>query len=154
MAGVSKQEIAQAKQMNLYEYMQLCEPDNFRPEGPSQFRHKGHSSLTFSEDGSWTYFKTKATGRKAIDYLIKVEGYSFVDAVRQINQLQGGIIPSFQPVKPPRSEVAPKPEQSREFRLPQPDANSYAATAYLRGRCIHPNVLRSEEHTSELQSQR
>lgn len=141
MAGVSKQEIAQAKQMNLYEYMQLCEPDNFRPEGPSQFRHKGHSSLTFSEDGSWTYFKTKATGRKAIDYLIKVEGYSFVDAVRQINQLQGGIIPSFQPVKPPRSEVAPKPEQSREFRLPQPDANSYAATAYLRGRCIHPNVL-------------
>lgn len=74
MAGVSKQEIAQAKQMNLYEYMQLCEPDNFRPEGPGQFRHKGHSSLTFSEDGSWTYFKTKATGRKAIDYLIKVEG--------------------------------------------------------------------------------
>lgn len=51
MPGVTEQEIAQAKQMNLYQYMQLCEPDNFKPEGPGQFRHKGHSSLTFAEDG-------------------------------------------------------------------------------------------------------
>ena len=27
MPGVTEQEIAQAKQMNLYQYMQLCEPD-------------------------------------------------------------------------------------------------------------------------------
>mgnify|MGYP006059862037 CR=1 FL=1 len=40
MPGVTEQEIAQAKQMNLYQYMQLCEPDNFKPEGPGQFRHK------------------------------------------------------------------------------------------------------------------
>ena len=78
MPGVTEQEIAQAKQMNLYQYMQLCEPDNFKPEGPGQFRHKGHSSLTFAEDGSWTYFKTKATGRTALNYLIEVEGVSFV----------------------------------------------------------------------------
>lgn len=77
MPGVTEQEIAQAKQMNLYQYMQLCEPDNFKPEGPGQFRHKGHSSLTFAEDGSWTYFKTKATGRTALNYLIAVEGVSF-----------------------------------------------------------------------------
>ena len=76
MPGVTEQEIAQAKQMNLYQYMQLCEPDNFKPEGPGQFRHKGHSSLTFAEDGSWTYFKTKATGRTALNYLIAVEGVS------------------------------------------------------------------------------
>ena len=49
MPGVTEQEIAQAKQMNLYQYMQLCEPDNFKHEGPGQFRHKGHSSLTFAE---------------------------------------------------------------------------------------------------------
>lgn len=91
----------QAKQMNLYQYMQLCEPDNFKPEGPGQFRHKGHSSLTFAEDGSWTYFKTKATGRTALNYLIEVEGVSFVEAVREINRIQGGVRPSFQPVKVP-----------------------------------------------------
>lgn len=103
MPGVTEQEIAQAKQMNLYQYMQLCEPDNFKPEGPGQFRHKGHSSLTFAADGSWTYFKTKATGRTALNYLIAVEGVSFVEAVREINRIQGGVRPSFQPVKRPHT---------------------------------------------------
>lgn len=54
MPGVTEREIAQAKQMNLYQYMQLCEPDNFKPEGPGQFRHKGHSSLSFAENGTST----------------------------------------------------------------------------------------------------
>ena len=139
MPGVTEQEIAQAKQMNLYQYMQLCEPDNFKPEGPGQFRHKGHSSLTFAEDGSWTYFKTKATGRTALNYLIAVEGVSFVEAVREINRIQGGVRPSFQPVKTPSPPAEKKP--AKEFRLPKPDKNNYAATAYLRKRCIHPNVL-------------
>ena len=134
-----RQEIAQAKQMNLYQYMQLCEPDNFKPEGPGQFRHKGHSSLTFAEDGSWTYFKTKATGRTALNYLIEVEGVSFVEAVREINRIQGGVRPSFQPVKTPPPPAEKK--TAKEFRLPKPDKNNYAATAYLRKRCIHPNVL-------------
>ena len=134
MPGVTEQEITQAKQMNLYQYMQLCEPDNFRPEGPGQFRHKGHSSLTFAEDGSWTYFKTKATGRTALNYLIAVEGVSFVEAVRKINRIQGGVRPSFQPVKTPPPPVEKKP--AKEFRLPRPDKNNYAATAYLRKRCI------------------
>lgn len=139
MPGVTEQEIAQAKQMNLYQYMQLCEPDNFKPEGPGQFRHKGHSSLTFAEDGSWTYFKTKATGRTALNYLIAVEGVSFVEAVREINRIQGGVRPSFQPVKTPPPPAEKK--TAKEFRLPKPDKNNYAATAYLRKRCIHPNVL-------------
>lgn len=139
MPGVTEQEIAQAKQMNLYQYMQLCEPDNFKPEGPGQFRHKGHSSLTFAEDGSWTYFKTKATGRTALNYLIAVEGVSFVEAVQEINRIQGGVRPSFQPVKTPPPPAEKKP--AKEFRLPRPDKNNYAATAYLRKRCIHPNVL-------------
>lgn len=119
MPGVTEQEIAQAKQMNLYQYMQLCEPDNFKPEGPGQFRHKGHSSLTFAEDGSWTYFKTKATGRTALNYLIAVEGVSFVEAVREINRIQGGVRPSFQPVKTPSPPAETKP--AKEFRLPKPD---------------------------------
>lgn len=41
MPGVTEQEIAQAKQMNLYQYMQLCEPDNFKPEGPDSSATKG-----------------------------------------------------------------------------------------------------------------
>ena len=116
MPGVTEQEIAQAKQMNLYQYMQLCEPNNFKPEGPGQFRHKGHSSLTFAEDGSWTYFKTKATGRTALNYLIAVEGVSFVEAVREINRIQGGVRPSFQPVKTPHPPPRRNQRRNSNYR--------------------------------------
>lgn len=129
MPGVTEQEIAQAKQMNLYQYMQLCEPDNFKPEGPGQFRHKGHSSLTFAEDGSWTYFKTKATGRTALNYLIAVEGVSFVEAVREINRIQGGVRPSFQPVKTPPHPAEKKP--AKEFKLPNIVVNTIVAARFI-----------------------
>ena len=144
MPGVTEQEIAQAKQMNLYQYMQLCEPDNFKPEGPGQFRHKGHSSLTFAEDGSWTYFKTKATGRTALNYLIAVEGVSFVEAVQEINRIQGGVRPSFQPVKTPPPPAEKKP--AKEFRLPRPDKKQ------LRSYCLFAQALYSPQCADGLQA--
>ena len=45
--------------------------------------------------------QNEATGRTALNYLIEVEGVSFVEAVREINRIQGGVRPSFQPVKVP-----------------------------------------------------
>ena len=41
MPGVTELEIAQAKQMNLYQYMQLCEPDNFNRKDPDNSATKG-----------------------------------------------------------------------------------------------------------------
>lgn len=120
------------------QYMRLCEPDNFKPEGPGQFRHKGHSSLTFAEDGSWTYFKTKATGRTALNYLIAVEGVSFVEAVRK--SIDTGRCPSFFPTC--KSTPTPCREETGKGNSgpPKPDKNNYAATAYSQA-LIHPNVL-------------
>lgn len=134
MPGVTEQEIAQAKQMNLYQYMQLCEPDNFKPEGPGQFRHKGHSSLTFAEDGSWTYFKTKATGRTALNYLIAVEGVSFVEAVREINRIQGGVRHSSQPVKEPH----PMPRRNRRRNSSCRDLTKQLRSHRLSAQALHP----------------
>ena len=59
--------------------------------------------------------------------------------MREINRIQGGVRPSFQPVKTPPHPAEKKP--AKEFKLPRPDKNNYAATVYLRKRCIHPNVL-------------
>ena len=143
MPGVTEQEIAQAKQMNLYQYMQLCEPDNFKPEGPGQFRHKGHSSLTFAEDGSWTYFKTKATGRTALNYLIAVEGVSFVEAVREINRIQGGVRPSFQPVKTP-----PPPARRNRRR----NSSCRDLTKQLRSYCLFAQALHPPQCSDGLQA--
>ena len=62
-----------------------------------------------------------------------------MEAVREINRIQGGVVHSSQPVSLPQPRA--EPQAPRDFKLPEPDTNSYAAMAYLRGRCIHPNVL-------------
>ncbi|WP_425371394.1 hypothetical protein [Gemmiger formicilis] len=94
MPGVTEQEIAQAKQMNLYQYMQLCErtTSNLRTRTVPPQR----AQLVDLRRGWFVDVlqKTKATGRTALNYLIAVEGVSFVEAVREINRIQGGVRPS------------------------------------------------------------
>ena len=137
---MTKEEIARAKELDLLTYFKLVEPGNLKLVG-KEYRHKVHSSLTISKDSLWCWHCIGLRGRTALKYLIDVEKVPYVEAVREINRIQGGVVHSSQPVSlpQPRAEsVAP-----RDFKLPKPDANSYAAMAYLRGRCIHPMYWRS-----------
>lgn len=138
MAGVTKEEISRAKELDLLTYFKLVEPGNLKLVG-KEYRHKIHSSLTISKDSLWCWHCIGLHGRTALKYLIDVEKVPYVEAVREINRIQGGVVHSSQPVSLPQPWA--EPEVPRDFKLPNPDANSYAAMAYLRGRCIHPNVL-------------
>lgn len=135
---MTKEEIARAKELDLLTYFKLVEPGNLKLVG-KEYRHKVHSSLTISKDSLWCWHCIGLRGRTALKYLIDVEKMPYVEAVREINRIQGGVVHSSQPVSLPQPRA--EPEAPRDFKLPQPDANSYAAMAYLRGRCIHPNVL-------------
>lgn len=138
MAGVTKEEIARAKELDLLTYFKLVEPGNLKLVG-KEYRHKVHSSLTISKDSLWCWHCIGLRGRTALKYLVDVEKVPYVEAVREINRIQGGVIHSSQPVSLPQPRA--EPEAPRDFKLPESDTNSYAAMAYLRGRCIHPNVL-------------
>lgn len=138
MAGVTKEEIARAKELDLLTYFKLIEPGNLKLVG-KEYRHKVHSSLTISKDSLWCWHCIGLRGRTALKYLIDVEKVPYVEAVREINRIQGGVVHSSQPVSLPQPRA--EPEAPRDFKLPEPDTNSYSAMAYLRGRCIHPNVL-------------
>lgn len=135
---MTKEEIARAKELDLLTYFKLVEPGNLKLVG-KEYRHKVHSSLTISKDSLWCWHCIGLRGRTALKYLIDVEKVPYVEAVREINRLQGGVVHSSQPVSLPQPRA--EPEAPRDFKLPKPDANSYAAMAYLRGRCIHPNIL-------------
>ena len=138
MAGVTEEEIARAKELDLLTYFKLVEPGNLKLVG-KEYRHKVHSSLTISKDSLWCWHCIGLRGRTALKYLIDVEKVPYVEAVREINRIQGGVVRSSQPVSLPQPRA--EPQAPRDFKLPEPDTNSYAAMAYLRGRCIHPNVL-------------
>lgn len=135
---MTKEEIARAKELDLLTYFKLVEPGNLKLVG-KEYRHKVHSSLTISKDSLWCWHCIGLRGRTALKYLVDVEKVPYVEAVREINRIQGGVVHSSQPVSLPQPRV--EPEAPRDFKLPEPDTNSYSAMAYLRGRCIHPNVL-------------
>lgn len=131
MAGVTKEEIAQAKELDLLTYFKLVEPSNLKLVG-KEYRHKVHSSLTISKDSLWCWHCIGLRGRTALKYLIDVEKVPYVEAVREINRIQGGVVHSSQPVSLPQPRA--EPEAPRDFKLPKPDANSYDVSA----RALYP----------------
>lgn len=119
MAGVTKEEIARAKELDLLTYFKLVEPGNLKLVG-KEYRHKVHSSLTISKDSLWCWHCIGLRGRTALKYLVDVEKVPYVEAVREINRIQGGVVHSSQPVSLPQPRA--EPEVPRDFKLPKEGA--------------------------------
>lgn len=83
MAGVTKEEITRAKELDLLTYFKLVEPGNLKLVG-KEYRHKVHSSLTISKDSLWCWHCISLRGRTALKYLIDVEKVPYVEAVREM----------------------------------------------------------------------
>jgi hypothetical protein len=126
MPGVSREQISRAKAVPILGYILKNEPDNVMRVG-SAYYLKDHRSLKIS-NGLWYWHSQGVGGRTAVDYLIKVRGYSFVDAVRR---LAGGGV-SYTHITP---DAKPPPE-CKHFSLPPRNKDNKRAVAYLQGRGI------------------
>ena len=112
MPGVTREQIDRAKEWDLLSYLQTYEPGELTKKRPTdkEYRTKTHDSLVIS-NGRWNWTTRGFGGKTALDYLIKVRGMEFVEAVRTLND--GRAAPSLsQPVTRP-------PEQPRAFALPE-----------------------------------
>lgn len=130
MAYVPPEEILKAKQMDLLTYLQNYEPHELVRLSPSTYCTCEHDSLKIS-NGKWHWFSRGIGGRTALDFLIKVRGYTFLQAVEAINRNS----PIPQPMPQPR------PEQVRSLLLPEQNSNNCTVTRYLTGRGIHPTII-------------
>jgi len=82
MNNVTAEQIQQAKQLDLLTYLQSREPDNIRLVG-REYRLRDHDSLTVS-NGKFHWHSQGIGGSNCIDYLVKVRGYCFVEAVQSL----------------------------------------------------------------------
>ena len=128
---ISPDVISKAKQMDLYTYLCSYEPQELVHFGGGTYCTREHDSLKIS-NGKWYWFSRNIGGRSALDYLIKVRGLPFTEAVETI---VGRC--SAQPViQPPKTEV-PK----RSLLLPEANPNAEKAKEYLTGRGIDQELL-------------
>ena len=93
--------IEQARQMDLLSYLQRHEPDNLKHVARNIYCTREHDSLKIS-NGKWYWWSRGFGGVSALDYLIKVKEYSFVEAVEVLAGITAGWSPP--PVSAPKEE--------------------------------------------------
>ena len=85
--------IERARQVDLLTYLQTCEPQELVHVSGNVYCTRTHDSLRIS-NGKWCWFSRGIGGYSALDYLIKVNGCSFLEAMEAICR-QGGHPPAF-----------------------------------------------------------
>ena len=83
MSKYTHEEIKKAKQIDLLTYLFEREPQELVHVAGNTFCTREHDSLKIS-NGKWYWFSQGIGGRSALDYLIKVKGIPFTEAVGMI----------------------------------------------------------------------
>jgi hypothetical protein len=123
--------IARAREVPLIGYLIRHEPGNIKRSIGGEYELRDHDSLKISENGKFMWHSRGIGGFGSLDFLIKVRGVKFVEAVEM---LTGGRATDY---------ALPQPSAERErktFQLPAASRNNDRAIAYLRSRGIDRDI--------------
>jgi hypothetical protein len=136
MPGVSREQVAAAREVDLLTYLREREPQELLRSGYGEYRTKSHGSLVIS-NGLWFWHRGQVGGRGALDYLIKIRGMGFVEAVEVVSGIRAAPSFSLPPVERSKHE-----RNDRPLFLPPPVRFPKEALAYLQNRGIAADVIR------------
>jgi hypothetical protein len=132
MSYIAEEDVQKAKEMDLLTYLRNYEPQELVHVSGNTYCTKEHDSLRIS-NGKWHWFSHGFGGRSALDYLIKVKGLTFKQAVETIIGRSCNRPPIFYP----REAV-----KEKELVVPAFSESTVCVEKYLQGRGIHPLVIR------------
>jgi hypothetical protein len=135
MPGVTDEQIAAARSVDLLSYLQAHEPGSIRKSGPREYCLIEHDSLKIS-NGKWFWFSRDIGSNNALDFLVQVRGMEFKEAVSVLADGRSAPL-AFSAPRPPPLPEKPKPL----LCLPMPNRNNHRAAAYLMGRGIGKAVI-------------
>ena len=107
MPGVTEEQIIAARRMTAIEFLRRYRPGELvKADSRGEFELREHDSFKINEETSFWHWKSRDIGgRSALDYLVKVEGMKFVDAVLALCEEN----PSYIPPLPSRSRKRNSP---------------------------------------------
>ena len=127
MAYYQPEEIRKAKEMDLYTYLKNYEPDELVHFSRDTYMTRTHDSLKIS-NGMWYWFSRGIGGKTALEYLIQVREYTFIQAVETIL--------GYSNDRPPIVYQQPKKVQNVRLILPKKSTTTDKVMSYLIGRGI------------------
>ena len=104
MPYIAPEIIEQARQIDLLTYLQNCEPHELVRISGNNYTTRTHDSLKIS-NGKWMWWSQRIGGYNALDYLVKVRGVSFVEAVETLMG-KAAVMPTL--TVRPKQEEKPK----------------------------------------------
>jgi len=155
MPWISEEQKKLAKEVDLLTYLQTSEPNELIKSGANEYRTATHSSLVIS-NGLWIWNREQIGGRSALDYLIKVRGMNFLEAIEMILNspavLSGDVYLSGPHSQANFSEEhnvssaltvkkVTKPEEKKELFIPKATSVPHKVVKYLEQRGIHSDII-------------
>ena len=127
----NKEIIDKVKKIDVVSYLSIFEPDNLVKFNRDTYCTKEHDSLKIS-NGMWYWFSKGIGGVNALDYLMKVNGNTFLEAmdilVSKVNDIT--------PIERKKEETLPK-----KIVLPEKNINNNKVISYLLSRGISRNII-------------
>ena len=141
MPYYTEKQIEHARSIDLLTYLQTYEPTELVHVRGNTYCTREHDSLKIS-NGKWYWFSRSIGGHNALDYLIKVKGLPFMEAVETI---MGNVA-----VKSPMKTEQVKKPISKVLLLPQVNSNADRAVGYLMSRGIDREIIDYCIHSGRL----
>ena len=133
---IPKDELMIIKSIDLYTYFKTVKPDELVKHSAGDYKTKTHSSLHMS-NGLWNYFNGGIGGKNAVDYFMKMEGYSFIKACNKVKNDMNINGKSDEPVLDYQNRLVRK-----ELILPPKNDNNNVVIKYLISRGIDIEIIK------------
>jgi hypothetical protein len=131
MPNITSEQIVKAKQIYILDYLMIHEPQNLKKVG-NRYTLLDHDSFVISNDKwCWNSRGIGSNTATALNYLIKVRGYSFTEAVQELSE---DMPPNYAHIEPELREKSP-------FILPPRNSDNNRVIAYLQSRGIDRETI-------------
>lgn len=133
MPFYTQEVIERAREVDLFTYLQTYEPQELVHVSGNIYCTREHDSLRIS-NGKWCWFSRGIGGHSALDYLIKVKGCSFMEAMEVVvgqAEVQTYASPT----------TIPREEKPKHLLLPRASPDNQQMVGYLSSRGIAQEVI-------------
>ena len=131
MPYIAPEVITEAKRMDLLTYLREYEPGELVRFSSNTYTTRTHDSLKIS-NGKWMWWSRGIGGKSALDYLIKVRGMDFVEAVQTIMGNGSVSFPTYENIKS---------YEEQPLLLPEKSSTTDVVFDYLFGRGIDFEII-------------
>ena len=158
---IPHEDVDEARHVSLMDYLQRKRPDmygNIRRVGSQYvvlaryFGTKGvySSFMIRASNGEWWWHSKGLHGKNALDYLMKVDGYPFKQAVFEVldtseadyeNRNRTDRKTVVRQDMRPKGPAPPLIEEPKQLVIPEKDTDTSVIRKYLEGRGIDPEVI-------------